>query len=91
MSNQEMLRDKPQDESMLATSQPKKWKLMEKRSEVWNHCEPFKDEHNIWKAKCKHCGKNFCGDTKKNGTTSLHAHIKTCKKILQAHILSKHS
>lgn len=51
------------------------------RSDVWDHFTPFQDVDGSRKGKCNYCAKNFFADSKKNGTSSLRAHIKTCKRL----------
>ncbi|WRX26536.1 zinc finger protein [Theobroma cacao] len=48
---------------------------------VWDHFTKIVDKKGNKKAKCSHCGKELCADTKKNGTSSLKNHIKVCSKL----------
>ncbi|XP_042029816.1 zinc finger BED domain-containing protein RICESLEEPER 4-like [Salvia splendens] len=58
----------------------KKRKTIEKRSEVWDHFTPFLDNNKKQRAKCVHCAKTLCGESK-NDTSSLKAHLSKCNKI----------
>ncbi|WOL13416.1 zinc finger BED domain-containing protein RICESLEEPER 2-like [Canna indica] len=52
------------------------------RSKVWEYFEVYVDkEKGEIKGKCKYCQKEYAVDTKKNGTSALNYHAKTCKKI----------
>lgn len=51
------------------------------RSQVWTHFTPFQDVDGTRKGKCNYCGKTYCADSKKNGTSSLRAHINGCKRL----------
>ncbi|WOL03489.1 zinc finger BED domain-containing protein RICESLEEPER 2-like [Canna indica] len=52
------------------------------RSKVWEYFEVYVDkEKGEIKGKCKYCQKEYAADTKKNGTSGLNYHVKTCKKI----------
>lgn len=50
-------------------------------SEVWEHFTKFSNERGEQKACRKYCGREFCADTKLNGTSFLKAHLKVCVKI----------
>ena len=62
----------------------KKRKGVEARAKCWLHFEKIKDEAGGPAAKCKHCGKTFYGDSKKNGTSSLRNHVLNCTKMPQS-------
>ena len=55
---------------------------MESRSNVWDHYIKVRDENgNVKKGKCKYCAKDLCDNPSKNGTSSLHNHLKSCKSF----------
>ena len=61
-------------------SNPKNRKEMERRSGVWEHFSRIKDEAgNTIKGKCNYCTKELKANTSRNGTSSLHNHLKSCK------------
>jgi len=58
----------------------KKRKAIPPRSDVWEHFSKVKISNGEERAKCKYCGKHFHCDTRTNGTSSMKAHLKICKK-----------
>ena len=57
-------------------SNPRKRKPMDSRS------NKFRDENgNVRKGKCKYCAKDLSANLSKNGTSSLHNHLKSCKSF----------
>lgn len=66
------------DEPIMSNALKKEGRL---RYEVWDHFTPFQDVDGTRKGKCNYCGKTYCADSKKNGTSSLRAHISSCKRL----------
>jgi hypothetical protein len=62
---------------------------MAPRSDVWNHFTKVKNESGEEKAKCKYCGQLYACHSKKNGTSSLGAHIKICRKNPNKEVVDK--
>ncbi|XP_019196335.1 PREDICTED: zinc finger BED domain-containing protein RICESLEEPER 2-like [Ipomoea nil] len=60
---------------------PKKRKVVESRSPVWDHFEKIVDENNVTvEGKCIYCAKIYKCETKKHGTSSLRTHMFNCLK-----------
>ncbi|XP_073032144.1 zinc finger BED domain-containing protein RICESLEEPER 2-like isoform X2 [Primulina eburnea] len=58
----------------------KKRKSVRPRSLVWEHFEKYEDSNGTPRAKCNYCGSSYAADSSLNGTSSLGAHLKKCKK-----------
>jgi len=63
-----------------------KRKIMESRSDVWNHFTKAFEDGILVSATCNYCKRSFVAHPKCNGTNSLKNHVESCKKI---HIISK--
>ncbi|XP_073017927.1 zinc finger BED domain-containing protein DAYSLEEPER-like [Primulina eburnea] len=50
------------------------------RSLVWEYFEKNEDSNGAPRAKCNYCGSSYAADSSLNGTLSLGAHLKKCKK-----------
>ncbi|XP_021639462.1 zinc finger BED domain-containing protein RICESLEEPER 3-like [Hevea brasiliensis] len=68
------------DASKSKSKEVVKRKPVRPRSPVWDHFTKFINTKGKIKGKCNYCGKEFCCDPKKNGTTALRNHMNTCKK-----------
>jgi len=68
------------DGEEVGDEESKKRKPMVPRSDVWEHFSKIKLDNGEERAKCKYCGKQLRYDTKLNGTSSMKAHLKICKK-----------
>ncbi|CAA0829065.1 Unknown protein [Striga hermonthica] len=54
---------------------------MQSRSKTWTHFTRILDKNeNVIGAKCNHCKKEYACHTKRNGTSSLLAHMTSCMK-----------
>ncbi|KAJ9547340.1 hypothetical protein OSB04_019883 [Centaurea solstitialis] len=70
-----------QANSSAPTSEPKKRKAVETRSQVWDHFEKSSNKEGILiVGKCEYCGKTYAADPKKDGTSSLKNHMIECLK-----------
>jgi hypothetical protein len=81
--------DKDQPEAAEEQPQSKKRKPMAPRSDVWNHFTKVKNESGEEKAKCKYCGQLYACRSKNNGTSSLGAHLKICRKNPNKEVVDK--
>jgi len=63
-----------------AEEESKKRKPIAPRSDMWDSFTKVKLENGEYRGKCKYCSKLFRCDTKTNGTSSMKAHLKVCKK-----------
>ena len=72
-----------------AEKDTKKRKAMVPRSDAWNHFTKVKLQSGEEKAKCKYCGGHYKCDSKTNGTSSLNAHLRVCKKNPNKKVVDK--
>ena len=54
-------------------------KETKKRSTVWLHFAEV-EESVPKRIACKYCGKEYSGNNTHNGTSTMHAHIESCRK-----------
>ena len=59
----------------------KRRKPLSKRADCWEHFTKFTDNKGQLKGKCNYCSREFYCDPKKNGTSSLNAHMGKCTKF----------
>ncbi|XP_070031712.1 zinc finger BED domain-containing protein RICESLEEPER 1-like [Nicotiana tomentosiformis] len=71
----------PNTECLSLDEAPKKRKVMQPRSDAWNHFEKYDDLSGAKRAKCKYCEKTYAAATKGNGTISMNNHLTKCPKI----------
>ncbi|XP_070036181.1 zinc finger BED domain-containing protein RICESLEEPER 1-like [Nicotiana tomentosiformis] len=71
----------PNTECLSLDEAPKKRKVMQPRSDAWNHFEKYDDPSGAKRAKCKYCVKTYAAATKGNGTTSMNNHLTKCPKM----------
>ncbi|XP_019155791.1 PREDICTED: zinc finger BED domain-containing protein RICESLEEPER 2-like [Ipomoea nil] len=65
-----------QSQQHLPPRVPKKRKVVETRSPIWDHFEKIKDyEGIVVKGKCLYCARVYCCESKKHGTSSLRLHV----------------
>ncbi|XP_019171114.1 PREDICTED: zinc finger BED domain-containing protein RICESLEEPER 2-like [Ipomoea nil] len=70
-----------QSQQLLPPPVPKKRKVVETRSPVWDHFDKIKDSEGIViKGKCLYCARVYCCESKKHGTSSLRHHVVNCLK-----------
>ncbi|OVA01702.1 zinc finger protein [Macleaya cordata] len=50
------------------------------KSSVWSDFDLIK-KNGTEKAKCKHCGMEYCHDSKRSGTSTLQRHIQKCLRL----------
>lgn len=72
-----------------AEKEGKKRKAMAPRSDAWNYFTKVKTVSGEEKAKCKYCDGLYKCDAKTNGTSSLNAHLKVCRKNPNKKVVDK--
>jgi hypothetical protein len=72
-----------------AEIETKKRKTMVPRSDAWNHFIKVKLQSGEEKAKCKYCGGLYACVSKINGTPSLNASLKICRKNQNKQVVDK--
>ena len=77
----------PADQTQIRRFQVKR-KVMESRSDVWNHFSKVFEDGILVSATCNYCKRSFAAHPKRNGTTSLKNHMEYAKNI---HIISTHA
>ncbi|XP_075503957.1 zinc finger BED domain-containing protein RICESLEEPER 2-like [Primulina tabacum] len=70
----------PNSSSVDSVDVGKKRKSVRPRSLIWEHFEKYEDSNGTRRAKCNYCGSSYAADSSLNGTSSLGAHLKKCKK-----------
>ncbi|XP_033513860.2 zinc finger BED domain-containing protein RICESLEEPER 4-like [Nicotiana tomentosiformis] len=71
----------PNTECLSPDEAPRKRKVMQPRSDAWNHFDKYDDPSGAKIAKCKYCEKTYAATTKGNGTTSMNNHLTKYLKI----------
>lgn len=69
----------PQPPQPSASSKKGTRKRMKDRSPIWEHFEKQESDEGI-RAQCKYCALRYNCDPKKNGTSTLWAHLNKCRK-----------
>ena len=80
MKNEGDYQEQLEAQTETVASNPRMRKPMDSRSNVQDHYIKVRDENgNVRKGKCKYCAKDLSANPSKNGTSSLHNHLKSCK------------